>query len=202
MPKPGRGRWVKTKVSRCDGRLLLWFDGDPKEWDGKIPNFKAGENVRVLSCERRTDRTRVSWPRQKSHRPFLLAQTSFLCQQLLTNWVTHKIVLVLFRPLLYSKRPHGTSIRSGEAQQADPSTSRALSWLLSMKWCGWWQPDRYGNDGCHDRHRQQHCDRLRRGRWRESSVAVNVAPANMTINLVMTTMLQWQGRWQRRWRWL
>ena len=73
--------------------------------------------MRVLSCERRTDRTRVSWPRQKSHRLFLLSQTSFLCQQPLTNWVTHKIV----------KRPHGTSICSGEAQRADPSTSRALS---------------------------------------------------------------------------
>jgi hypothetical protein len=125
MPKPGRGGWAKTKVSRCDGRLLLWFNGDPKEWDGKTPNFKAGENVRVLSCERRTDRTRVSWPRQKSHRLFLLAQTSFLCQQPLTNWVTHKIV----------KRPHGTSICSGEAQRADPSTSRALSRLLSKELC-------------------------------------------------------------------
>jgi hypothetical protein len=33
---------------------------------------------------------------EKSHRLFLLAQTSFLCQQSLTNWVTHKMRQLFF----------------------------------------------------------------------------------------------------------
>ncbi len=43
-----------------------------------------------------------------------------------------KIIPYYFDPLLYSKRPHGTSIHSGEAQRADPSISWALSQLLSI----------------------------------------------------------------------
>ena len=102
--------WWKQKYRNAMDGYCFGTTETQKEWDGKIPNVEAGENVMVLSCERRTDLTRVSWPGQKSHRLFLLAQTSFLCQQPLTNWVTHKIV----------KRPHGTSICSGEAQRADP----------------------------------------------------------------------------------
>jgi hypothetical protein len=41
MPKPGRGGWVKTKVSQCDGGLLLWFDGDPKK--NEMAKFRISE---------------------------------------------------------------------------------------------------------------------------------------------------------------
>jgi hypothetical protein len=68
------------------------------EWGGEIPNFRAGESVVTWGCclaKGGHTPLRVSWPCQKSHRLFLQAQTSFLCQQSLKNWVTHKLVLVL-----------------------------------------------------------------------------------------------------------
>ena len=103
MPKPGRGGWVKTKVSWCDGRLLIWFDGDPTRMRGGDSEFQKplceqGETWGCCLAKGGQTTLKVSWPRQKSHRLFLQAQTSFLCQQSLTNWVTHRIVLVLFLP--------------------------------------------------------------------------------------------------------
>ena len=117
---------------------MQWrFHRNPKRMRGRNPEFQKPlcEQGKTWGCclvKGGQTVLGVSWPLQKSHRLFLQAQSRFLCQQLLTIWVTHEIVLVLFRPfLLYSKRPHGTSICSGEAQQADPLTSRAFSWLLS-----------------------------------------------------------------------
>ena len=69
---------------------IALFDGDPKRmrWRNfEFRNFGAEENVRVLSYETKTDRTKISLPRQKSHRLFLQVQNSFLCQQSFTNWV-------------------------------------------------------------------------------------------------------------------
>ena len=69
---------------------IALFDGDPKRMRGRnfeFRNFGAEENVRVLSYETKTDRTKISLPRQKSHRLFLQVQNSFLCQQSFTNWV-------------------------------------------------------------------------------------------------------------------
>ena len=46
---------MKTKVSQCNGRLLLWFDGDPKRRRGENSKFqqplcvKRGENVGAVS---------------------------------------------------------------------------------------------------------------------------------------------------------
>ena len=69
---------------------IALFDGDRKRmrWRNfEFRNFGAEENVRVLSYETKTDRTKISLPRQKSHRLFLQVQNSFLCQQSFTNWV-------------------------------------------------------------------------------------------------------------------
>ncbi len=58
------------------------------------------------------------------------------------------------------------------------------------KWCGWWQSGHYGNDGCHDC-RWHRCCNWRHSRWwRESSVAIGVMTATITMSLV-TTMTLW-----------
>jgi hypothetical protein len=47
MPKPGRGGWVKNKVSRCDGVLLLWSMETQKEWDAK---FRISRQMKMWGC--------------------------------------------------------------------------------------------------------------------------------------------------------
>ncbi len=81
----------------------------------KILSLSRGKTCRCCLVKGGQTASRIFRAHKNSHRLFLQAQFSFLCQQVLTNWVTHKIVLVLFRPfLLYSKRPHRTSMHSGE----------------------------------------------------------------------------------------
>jgi len=102
--------------------LVQRFNGDPKITRGSNFEFRSplcGSRGETWDgcCLAKGGKTapRVSWARQISHKLFLQAHFNFMCLQLLTNWVTRKIVLVLFQHfLLYSKRPHGTSICSGE----------------------------------------------------------------------------------------
>ena len=87
-----------------------------KFWISKASLCEQGEMWGCSLAKGGQTAPRVSWARQISHMLFLQAHFNFLCLQLLTNWVTRKIVLVLIFQhfLLFSKRPHGTSICSGE----------------------------------------------------------------------------------------
>ena len=80
-----------------------------------------------------------------------------------------------------------------------PPIGRQGTQKKQTKWCGWWLRGRYSTDGCHDRCRQQRCNCLRRGRWRESSVVIGVTSVNITISLLITTTLR-QQRQRQRWR--
>ena len=107
-------------------------------------------------------------------------------------------------PSIYHGQRHCALVWYNSSNWPPRNTKMAnkMIWMMTMS-CGC-----YGDDGCHDCHWQQRCNRLCRGRWRESSVTIDVMTANITISLVMTT-LQWQrqwgrkqrGLWRRRWRW-
>jgi hypothetical protein len=69
---------------------------------------------------------------KKFHGLLLQALFSFLCQQLLTNWVTCKKVLVLFQSFYSNTVKDHTELAFAvvRTQQTDPATLQALSWLM------------------------------------------------------------------------
>ncbi len=89
MPKPGRGGWVKNKVSRCDGRLLLWSTETQKEWMRNF-EFRSRWKRGVAVSKGGQTTPEFSSRAKRSHTLFSLVDTetvfSFLCQQSLTNW--------------------------------------------------------------------------------------------------------------------
>jgi len=88
-----------------------------KEWGGKYRNSKGDQILKLFLCGRRkhesavlrvrTDRTRVFWPRQKSHRLFLPGEVILVCWSQIRSPQNSTSTIWPFYSTVIT--PHGTS---------------------------------------------------------------------------------------------